>query len=416
MRRARWGIGPGLGLAVLGLFGCDSITGSGGDGPPPTISELPRELSGAERGVIEAGNAFGFDLLREVTAEAPGEDAFISPVSASMALAMTMGGADGETLGEMRNTLHLREFSEGEVNAGYRDLIELLRELDSAVEMAVGNAIWYREGLTLREGFRERGETYFDASVAALDFDRPGAAETMNDWVRQVTRDRIEQMVEAPIDPDIVAFLMNAVYFKGGWTEPFDPEDTRTDDFHLPDGSTETAEFMPRDDTLAYHRGNDFQAVELPYGGEAFAMTVLVPDEPDGAPDLVGKLDPDLWEEVTEGLSVQRVDVALPRFELEWGMSLNDPLQALGMVKPLQPGADFSRMFEDVSPWIDEVKQRSFVRVDEEGTEAAAATQVVMISSAPPRVHADRPFIFAIRERLSGTVLFLGVVNEPPVL
>ena len=252
--------------------------------------------------------------------------------------------------------------------------------------------------------------------MEGLDFGAADAADVINEWVSEATRERIEEMVEPPIDPNVVAILMNAIYFKGGWTAPFDPEDTREGEFHLPAGSTATAELMTRDDTVAYHRGTDFHAVELPYGGRAFAMTVLVPDEVDGAPDLVERLDRDAWDEVKEGLSVQRVDLALPRFEVEWEGELNDPLEALGMEGAFTPAADFSRMFEDSSPWIDEVKQKSFVRVDEEGTEAAAATKVVMVDSAPPQVHADRPFVFALRERLSGTILFLGVVNEAPEL
>lgn len=403
-------------LGLLGALGCESTTGPGDGGPPAVIGELPRELSGSEEAVIEAGNTFAFDLLREVKAEAPDEDVFLSPLSASMALAMTMNGADGETYDEMRDALRLDGLSEEELNAGYRDLIELLTELDPDVEMALGNAIWYRDYLTLRDGFRDRAETYFDARVEGLDFDSPDAPEIINQWVSDATRERIEEMVEPPIPGNVVAFLMNAIYFKGSWTQPFDPEDTREGDFHLPDGSTASAELMTRDDTVAYYRGSDFQAVDLPYGGKAFSMTVLVPDETDGVAGLVERLDPETWAEVTDGLAVQRVDLGLPRFEVEWEGELNDVLQILGMERPFIPGADFSRMFEDSAPWIDEVKQKSFVRVDEEGTEAAAATKVVMVDSAPPRVWADRPFVFALRERLSGTILFLGAVQEPPEL
>jgi serine protease inhibitor len=403
---------------LLALTGCEWITGP--DDPDPTpaqaITELPRDLTAAEVEAIRAGNAFGFDLLREVLAEARDESVFLSPFSASMALGMTMNGADGATWDAMRSTLRFDDLDEEEINASYRGLLDLLSDLDPHVEIAVGNAIWHRDQLSVHADFRERVEEAFDARIQGLDFGDPGAADIINGWVRESTRDRIDEMVQPPIPAQVVAYLMNAVYFNAGWTVPFDPDQTRSGTFRALDGSSAEVDFMVRDDTLRYNEGEGWQAVDLAYAGQAWAMTVVVPREGDSVVDLVETLDADAWNALVGGFETRRTMLSLPRFELEWEGVLNDPLARMGMGIAFDGGADFTRMFEGSSPWIDEVKQKSFVRVDEEGTEAAAVTSVTMVTSMPPEMRADRPFLFAIRERLSGTILFMGVISEPPTI
>ena len=413
-------LGRGLPILFAALFvavlpGCEFITGPGDDPSPPVqITELPRDLTTAEVEAIHASNAFGFDLLGQVLDQEPGSTVFLSPFSASMALGMTLNGADRHTFDEMRTALRFGNLSEVEINASYRDLLELLTGLDPDVELAVGNSIWHRQELALRSSFRERVESHFGARVQGLDFSAPGAAGTINDWVRDATRNRIEEIVDDPIDPNVIAYLINAVYFNAGWRETFDPDLTRTESFHPVDGGPEPVQMMIRDDTLRYAQEESYQAVDLPYAGGAFAMTVVVPTEDSSIHRLIQEMDADRWNGITDRLATTRVQLWLPRFELEWEGVLNDPLAAMGMPGAFQPGADFSRMFEATDPWIDEVKQKSFVRVDEEGTEAAAVTSVSMATSMPPLVRADRPFLFAIRERLSGTILFVGAVLETP--
>jgi serine protease inhibitor len=284
------------------------------------------------------------------------------------------------------------------------------------VDVAVGNSVWYRQGLAVRASFRERVERYFDARVSGLDFGAPGAAGIINDWVREATRGRIEEIVDDPIPAQIVAYLINATWFKAGWTEPFNPELTRSAPFHLADGSTAPVELMVRDDTLSHVHTETYGAVDLPYGGGAYAMTVVVPRGRTSVHDLVEAMDPAWWDALVGNLRTSRVLLSLPRFEMEWEGALNDALRNMGMGIAFDGGADFSRMFENAGVWIDEVKQKSFVRVDEEGTEAAAVTSVAMATSMPPEVRADRPFLFALRERLTGTILFVGVVVEAPTL
>ena len=405
-----------LAAALMMLSACDGILNSEGGGPPPEITELPRALTDAEVRTIGASNAFGFELLREVLADDPESSVFLSPFSASTALGMTLNGAHGETFEAMRSTLQFGDLTETEINASYRGMLDLLTALDPGVELTIANAVWVRQGSALRESFRSRVAASFDARAEELDFGHPGAADVINGWVREATRNRIDEMVEPPISPRIVAYLMNAVYFNAGWTRTFDPEDTRTGDFHRLDGSTAPVEFMTREDTAAVHFGQGWSAVDLPYAGQAWAMTVVVPWTDRSIHEVLATFSMEDWEALTAGLRSTRAQITLPRFELEWEAVLNEPLKRMGMEVAFDGRADFTRMFENASPWISEVKQKSFVRVDEEGTEAAAVTSVSMEESAPGEVRADRPFLFVIRERLSGTILFMGVIVEPPTM
>ena len=384
---------------------------------PPLLTELPRVLSPAELRIVEGANAFAFDLLREATRTLPPDsNAFLSPLSASMALGMTLNGANGETLEGMQNALRLAGMTDTEINQGYRDLIELLGALDARTEMLIGNSIWGHDGLPLEPGFTAAGRSFFDAEVRTLDFGSPGAVEAINDWVSDKTKGRIPQLLDE-IGADEVLFLVNAIYFKGKWRHAFDPKDTRSGPFHGADGRDRTASLMRQEETLLYHETGDYQAVDLLYGNGAFAMTVLLPKAGRTPAALVSGLSPASWQALAAGLHEAEVKLTLPRFRLEYARRLSEDLQALGMEVAFDPDrADFYRI-ADVRPerlYISRVDQKTFVEVNEEGTEAAAATAVgVGVTSAPEVVEmtVDRPFVVVIRERLSGTMVFLGVMN-----
>lgn len=403
-----------LALALL-AGACESIFGPRSEPAPKKITSLPRALSAAELGTLQASNAFGLELLRRLHADQPEKTVFLSPLSASMALGMTLNGAAGETWEGMRTALRFGDLSQDEINAAYRGLIDLLRGLDPAVTFEIANSIWHRLDRVPLDDFQQTVESVFDARIHGLDFADPTAAETINDWVKRATRDRIETIVEPPIPANVIAYLINAIYFKGDWTDRFDPELTHSGPFHLADGGTETVRFMDRTGEALTRFTEHYVAAELAYGGEAFAMTIVVPRDDVTISQLVEHLASGGWAELVDGLEPAELRVILPRFELEWEASLNDPLIAMGMADAFTGAADFSRMFA-TGAHIDEVKQKIFLKVDEEGTEAAAVTSVAMVecACAPPEVRADRPFILAIRERLSGTVLFIGAIVEAP--
>ncbi len=407
-------------LMVAGT-GCDTLWPFGSDptADAPRIDELPRELTGGEVAVLEASNAFGFDLLRRIAAASPDSTHFISPLSASMALGMTLNGAAGETWEGMRTALRFGTgLGEDEINASYRSLLDLLRGLDPEVSFEIANSVWHLPWFVPLESFRDRVAASFDAEVRGLDFTLPGAADTINGWVRAKTADRIEEIVPDPIPADVVAYLLNAIHFKGNWRWRFDASETAEGPFHLRDGGTATVRYMTRSGGFRVGHTPEARVVELPYGGDAFAFTALVPRGGHTLEELVAGLDDQGWEGFLETLSdaAPNQELHLPRFTLEWERSLNEVLAAMGMADAFTGDADFSRMFEGGGVAISEVLQKTFVQVDEEGTEAAAVTSVEIIRvSLPEPVRLDRPFLFALRERLSGTILFLGVIVEPPL-
>jgi serine protease inhibitor len=405
-------------LVSVVLWGC----GDGSPmGPVEEIPGLPRALSMNEELLIEAGNDFAFRLLDQAYGEAPDSNLFLAPLSASMALGMTMNGAAGETFDEMRATLGFGSLALDQINEGYRDLIELLLNLDHSVEVGIGNSIWYRQGYPVRTDFVTRTQDYFGAEVSGLNFSDPGAANIINSWVKGQTMGKIEEIVEAPIDPYTVMFLINAIYFKGSWTHRFEKGKTTQATFTGQSGATGQVPLMELNDTLLYAENQTYEVVDLPYGGRAFSMTVILPRLGTPVGELIESLTPSAWAQIIGSLKPEEGTVYLPRFRLEWEKVLNETLQAMGMNLPFIPGmADFtgiSDMAQQIGLYISKVKQKTYVDVNEEGTEAAGVTSVeIKELSIPDRFffRADRPFLFVIRERFSETILFAGVLVEPP--
>ena len=391
------------------------------EGPtePRPIQALPRPLSSAEQATITASNQFAFDLFRQLEAEQPGENIFLSPLSASMALGMTMNGARGETFDAMRSTLGFAGLSQPEINAAYRSLIDLLRGLDPRVQMLLGNSIWYRDTFSFHPEFFDTTRTYFDAEVAGLDFADPASVNTINAWVKESTKGKIDTILEQIMDGDVM-YLINAIYFKGDWTRQFPKQETRDAPFYDATGEQQiaTVKMMHREGLILLARGDNFAAADLPYGGGAFSMTVILPDRGVEVDEVIASLTPEHWQTLTDSFEEADLELYLPRFRLEYEGSFNKALKALGMGIAFGEGGipDFTGM----SPhgrdlFISEVLQKTFVNVDEEGTEAAAVTKVTMrVTSGSSAFVVDRPFVFAIREKFSGTILFIGTMAEPP--
>lgn len=406
-----------VGAAVM-LASCNSPSDPGG-GPPREITALPRALAAAEQEVISASNAFAFGLLREVNGSWTDRNVFLSPLSASMALGMTMNGAAGTTFDEMRATLGFGTRPLAEIDQGYQSLIALLRGLDPQVNFQLANAIWYRQGMAsaLETEFLGDTRSYFDAEVGPLDMTSPQAANTVNDWAKRSTGGRIEKVLDA-ISDDIVMLLANAIYFKGYWREQFEKSTTRAEPFRAP-GGTHDVPTMQREGTIRYARIPDAEVVDLPYGGGAYSMTILLPEQGVDVNAFVSQLTQASWQEATAGLHTSNAEIHLPRFTLKWDDTLNTPLKSLGMPQAFRAGeADFTRMSKSSGHdlFISFVRQSTFVDVNEEGTEAAAVTIVgVGITSMPAKVVVlvNRPFVFAIRENLSGTIIFLGKIIDP---
>jgi serine protease inhibitor len=399
--------------ALLTLAACSGPTEQ--SGPPPLLTALPRALSPAEVRLVAAGNRFAFGMFREVQRARPDDNIFLSPTSAAMALGMTLNGAAGTTLDSMRAALAVQGAPVEELNAGYRGLIDLLLGLDTRVDFSIANSIWARAGMPFAPAFLDAGRTSFDAEIRALDFAAPSTLTTINQWVNDKTKGKIPTILDQ-IAPDEVMFLINAIYFKGSWRTAFDPKATQDLPFHAADGTTRSVPTMQlRPEPLRFASSAEYLMVELLYGNGAFAMTLLLPGPGRSLADLTAGLDAGRWAEWTGSLSEQKIGLTLPRFRLEYKRELGNDLSAMGMRIAFDPDrADFSRMLSGSivgNLFLTKVIQKTFVDVNEEGTAAAAATSVgIGVTSAPATIQFDRPFLFAIRERLSGTILFLGQV------
>lgn len=388
---------------------------SAADPPPAPVADLA------------AGNtAFGMDLYAHLAA-APG-NLFLSPFSISAALAMAAAGARGDTLAEMRKVLRFPG-DPAATHAAFGKLFKAVTTPDAvgkpAYELSVANALWAQKGYPWRAAYKQTVSAIYGAGLFDVDFvGNPEAARgQINHWVEGQTRDKIKDLLaKGIVTTDTRLVLTNAIYFKGTWASTFDKDATRDLPFRLADGGKVDAPLMFRKGGYSYTEGDGFQALELPYKGNRLGMVVVLPAAPDGLPAVEKALTGDALAKTLANLKYEReVLVHLPRFKAEKSFNLNEPLKALGMKAAFTPAADFGGMSDGgPSLSVSDVVHKAFVDVNETGTEAAAATAVVVgLTSAPaqppkPKVfRADRPFLFLIRDRQTNSVLFLGRLTHP---
>lgn len=408
-------------LAVAVLASCQSSPmtneDTSGKGKGTSVDSL-------DEGLVEANTRFAFNLFDEVWTEKPDANLFISPPSVSIALTMTYNGAAEETRTAMADALQITGTDLDALNRSYAGLISLLENPDSNVDLSIANSLWAREGLPFKEDFLQRNRDYFHARIEELDFNASDAAPTINGWVNDQTRGKINAIVDDPIDPSLIMFLINAIYFKGTWTTEFPDSLTEDQSFTLADGRRIDHPLMHQSDMYQYLKGDDFQAVSLPYSSGRISMYVFLPDRESDLTAFLSRLDEPTWKQWMTSFGEREGTVALPRFKLEYSTELKKALTALGMgVAFSESGADFSNMFPigpGANVYISKVKHKSFVEVNEKGTEAAAVTSVeIGITSIGPNeiqpfyMTVDRPFFFAIRDNRTGVILFMGAIFDP---
>lgn len=412
-------------LAVLPLIvamgACGEGTGPDANPTVDSLTALPRSLTPAERQGVEAGNVFAFSLLRRVSAAtAPaGRNVLLSPLSVSLALGLTMNGAAGTTLNEMQEVLGWGTRSRAEINTAYRDLQTLLPSLDPSATVSIANGIWTRRGSVLDTGFVREARDFFKAPVEVSP--SPQAMfDAVNAWGNRETKGMLPRVLtEAPPD-DLLMLLANAVYFSGTWRDRFDVRETRPDaPFTLGTGAPVTVPMMTR--TGGFNAaivqpgsGAPVMAAELLYGNGAYGMLLLMPQS-GSVEALVQRLDTALLGTVVRALRPEtRGLIGVPRFTLTASRDLSPDLVGLGMPRAFSNAAEFPRLIVNETEKIGFVQHAVKIEVDERGTRAAGVTVVGIVPvSLPPSYVFDRPFVFAIRERLSGTILFVGVVRNP---
>jgi serine protease inhibitor len=396
--------------AILTVTACEKDPGNAGD------NKIPVDKSTEE--LIKSDNVFGIDLFKRILDyQDPDSNVMISPISAALALAMTYNGADGDTKTAMELSLRKEGFTTEEINKMYKDLIAALVSVDPDVTLNIANSIWYRNTFSVEQDFIATNQEFYDAEVQDLDFGDPSARDIINGWVEEKTNDKIRDIIKE-ISPATVMFLINAIYFNGTWTYEFDKDYTSDNDFYLSGGGVIQVPTMHLTADIMYADNNMFSAVELFYGDGNYSMVILLPDNGKTVSDVVNELTVDTWDEWTTGFSEAKVSVGLPKFKFEFGDSLNKVLSDMGMGVAFDPDeADFSKINPEQQIFISMVKQQAYIDVNEEGTEAAAATVVEMELTAMPDdliyFTVNRPFLFVIKEKDTNSIIFIGRVMKP---
>jgi serpin B len=394
----------------------------------PAAPKGSNEETAMNHSLAKASNAFGFDLFQQLRQQAARKNVFFSPLSVAMALAMTYNGAEGETKQAMARTLKIQGpdsqgpdsqgMNRAELNRASAELLNGLKSADPQIELAIANSLWARRGARFNEDFLARNRQFFGAEISTLDFSNPQSVATINRWVDTNTKGKIDRIIDQ-IDPQQVMFLINAVYFKGQWQRRFEKSLTQTQPFHMLGDQQKPVQMMAQSGEYLYYRGEKFQAISLPYGKGGASLYLFLPDPDSSIEDFLEGLSYPKWEEWIKDFHNAPGDVKLPRFKMDYEKTLNQALSKLGMDVAFTPRADFTGMRPERDVFISEVKHKAVVEVNEEGTEAAAATSVgIRVTSMRPTPQrftfiADRPFLMAIRDSQSGAILFMGAVMEP---
>lgn len=396
------------------LLACSDERVAPVDNPPDL-----RPLTAQETKIVQAGNDFALNLTRKINEKEDG-NFFISPLSVGYALGMTFNGAAGETKDGIRQTLDFGNLTDEEINLSYLNLTGRLTGMDKTVAMEIANSIWYKNSLKVKSGFEKIVKEFYDAAITGLDFGDAGSVDIINGWIEEKTHDKIKDMLDM-IPADAVMYLVNAVYFKADWTYRFDKSATKKEPFRLENGSEVMTDMMFSKGTkLSYHVFDKFGYIEIPYGNRQFTMNVLLPGEGYGVNDIFAEITPELLETFTDQSDTMTVELKFPRFRLEYKNLLNSHLADMGMARAFTFDAEFPGLFEEsLSLCISRVLHQSFIEVNEEGSEAAAATIVEIVETSvgpdpkPLRLVIDKPFVFFIREKHTGTILFAGKMMNP---
>jgi len=379
----------------------------------------PINLDLKSQSIVTSSNQFGFDLFKSTIKNSDEfQNIMISPLSVSQALGMTWNGALGVTRAEMTEMLGFDVENQQELNGSNQTIRKALLNADRKVDMNIANSIWYRKGYSINPEFINTNENFYNAQVESLDFSKVDESKRIiNQWVSDKTKGRIPKIVEG-ISNDHVMFLINAVYFKGKWKFKFQKESTSEENFYLTNGTSIATSMMKQSAELMYFSAESCSGIAMPYGNEHFQMVVILPNEGVDISTVVDRLDDQTWNFYLNSVNQRGVEVWLPRFTFESKLKLNEPLMDLGMKKAFTSGADLSKIGPG-NLYISKVQHNTFIEVNEEGSEAAAATSVEIRETSlenpglPLSFKVDRPFLFVSREKDTGAILFMGQVYNP---
>ncbi|MFN6469188.1 MAG: serpin family protein [Nostoc sp. SerVER01] len=410
-------------VVLFSVLGCSQVDSNKSalaqSSLPQPETPLEKKTVKTDSKILQSNNKFGFKLFSEVNKTDAGEkNVFISPSSVAIALAMTYNGASGSTQQAMAKTLELQGMSLSEINSAYAAVLkQLLENPDAKVQLKIANSLWANQEVKFQPEFLQRTENFYQAKVSNLNFQDPTAISTINDWVKDNTAGKIDKIVQN-IEPDQVLFLINAIYFKGNWTNEFNKNQTAEQPFYIKSGRQKKHPMMSQEGDYRYYENEQFQAVSLPYGKDGkVSFYIFLPKQNSNLKAFSQNLNVETWEKWMTQFNKQKGFIRLPRFKTEYDVTLNNALKVLGMEEAFSNKANFSGMGKNFA--ISQVKHKTFVEVNEEGTEAAAATSVGIVATSlrqepePFRMIVDRPFFCAIRDNQTGSVLFMGSIVEP---
>ncbi|MCL2726923.1 MAG: serpin family protein [Bacteroidales bacterium] len=375
----------------------------------------PIELTTKQGQKVAGDNAFSFNLFRQVATSDDKTNAFISPLSVTMALGMLYNGTSPDARAEMAKALGMSNFTDTEINEYYQTMSQALLKVDPLTALAIANSIWSEKTYPVKQTFIDVNKKYFDAEVQSLDFKLKSTLDAINNWCAKKTNDKIKTILDE-IPEEAVMYLINAVYFKSKWESPFEKKDTKKEDFTKEDGVRKQVDMMNQTVRFPYYQDEMLQCVEMPYGNGAFSMIAILPAQDKTVDDLVNYFDNDTWNGVISNLMERKVDVKFPRFKIECEFSLVQPIQNLGMQLIFRTGGNLNGIADDPQLCVSRIIHKTFVEVNEEGTEAAAVTAIEAVATSytpPAQFFANRPFLYLIKEKSTGAILFMGRMDEP---
>lgn len=361
--------------------------------------------------IISANNNFGFNLFKNLIKKSPNNNIFISPISINLALELAYNGANGETQKAMAKVLGLEGIDLDTVNQSNSVLINRYLGIDNKVQIAIANSIWANKGITLNLDFVRRTEELYNARIRNLDFSHPLAVKAINGWISDETNAKISRIVER-VNNGAIFYLINALYFKGVWTKEFNKNNTADREFYLINGKKKMIPMMSQTSVVKYYQGKDFEAISLPYGSGKVSMYIFLPNVNSNLSKFINNLNVNNWEKWMSNFSEKELTVVLPKFKVNYDIILNDTLKELGMEIAFGSEADFSGLCKE-KVFIDEVKHKTIMEVNEEGTEAASVTSVEMKMNGTPKFVINRPFFCAIVDNTTGLILFVCYVIDP---
>lgn len=375
-------------------------------------------LTASGEKLVDSQNSFGFEVMKNLNT-GKDKNVFISPSSIALAFSMAYNGAEGQTKQEIADVLEINDLTIEEVNLASESLINYLENPDPDIKLYIANSIWANENIEFKQDFLDTNKQYYDAEVTSLPFDA-AALRKINNWVDDNTNGKIDKVINQ-INPLDIMFLINAVYFKGEWTEKFDKKMTEDRDFYLIENNPVKVPLMKNSDEYYYLENDEFQAINMPYGdSEKISMFVFLPKG--DSSEFVNGLNNENWEQWMSEFRMKEGTILMPKFKTEYEKTLNDVLIEMGMPTAFSESeADFSGIAEipGQNVYISYVKHKTYVDVYEEGTEAAAVTAIGIAMSVAPSpeepfyMEVNKPFFFVIRDNTSGANLFMGYITDP---